>query len=72
MSGSTASESRVFGRDETKAREVAEQLDVGMVGINSAPDPPCGGVKSSGVGRELGRFELDEFENKKLVKDLAT
>ena len=32
----------VFGRDEAKAREVADQLDVGMVGINttikSAPD----------------------------------
>ena len=41
----------VFGRDETKAREVADQLEVGMVGINttikSAPDLPFGGVKSS-------------------------
>lgn len=62
----------VFGRDETKAREVADQLDVGMVGINttikSAPDLPFGGVKNSGVGRELGRFGLDEFANKKLVR----
>ena len=41
----------VFGRDEIKAREVADQLEVGMVGINttikSAPDLPFGGVKSS-------------------------
>ena len=66
----------VFGRDETKAREVADQLEVGMVGINttikSAPDLPFGGVKSSGVGRELGRFGLDEFANKKLVRVLET
>ena len=50
----------VFGRDETKAREVADQLDVGMVGINttikSAPDLPFGGVQGLGDGRELGRF----------------
>ena len=66
----------VFSRDEAKAREVADQLDVGMVGINttikSAPDLPFGGVKTSGVGRELGRFGLDEFANKKLVRKLAT
>lgn len=65
----------VFGRDESRAREVADQLDVGMVGINttikSAPDMPFGGVKNSGVGRELGRFGLDEFANKKLVRHVG-
>ena len=59
-----------------QGREVADQLEVGMVGINttikSAPDMPFGGVKSSGVGRELGRFGLDEFANKKLVRVPAT
>jgi succinate-semialdehyde dehydrogenase/glutarate-semialdehyde dehydrogenase len=62
----------VFGNDEERAQEVAGRLDVGMVGINttvkSAPDLPFGGVKASGVGRELGRFGLDEFANKKLVR----
>ncbi len=66
----------VFGSDEARARAVADQLEVGMVGLNttvkSAPDLPFGGVKSSGVGRELGRFGLDEFANKKLVRQLTT
>ncbi|QNF95395.1 NAD-dependent succinate-semialdehyde dehydrogenase [Janibacter sp. YB324] len=64
----------VFGSGSKSTRDVADQLDVGMVGINtlikSAPDMPFGGVKNSGVGRELGRFGLDEFANKKLVRTL--
>lgn len=64
--------SAVFTRDDQQAAYVADRLDVGMVGLNttvkSAPDLPFGGVKSSGIGRELGRFGLDEFSNKKLVR----
>jgi acyl-CoA reductase-like NAD-dependent aldehyde dehydrogenase len=64
----------VFTRDEAEAHYVANRLDVGMVGVNttikSAPDLPFGGVKNSGIGRELGRFGLDEFANKKLVRIL--
>ena len=45
----------------------------GMVWINStsktAPDLPFGGVKGSGVGRELARFGFEEFANKKLVRN---
>ena len=44
-----------------------------MVWINStsktSPDLPFGGVKGSGVGRELARFGFDEFANKKLVRN---
>jgi len=62
----------VFSRDLDEAARVADRLDVGMVGLNttikSAPDMPFGGVKNSGIGRELGRFGLDEFANKKLVR----
>jgi succinate-semialdehyde dehydrogenase/glutarate-semialdehyde dehydrogenase len=64
--------SAVFSGDLDEAHEVANRLDVGMVGLNttvkSAPDLPFGGVKNSGIGRELGRFGLDEFANKKLVR----
>lgn len=62
----------VFSSEPGEAEQVADRLEVGMVGLNttikSAPDMPFGGVKSSGVGRELGRFGLDEFCNKKLVR----
>jgi succinate-semialdehyde dehydrogenase/glutarate-semialdehyde dehydrogenase len=64
--------SAVFSGDPDQADDVANRLDVGMVGLNttvkSAPDLPFGGVKNSGIGRELGRFGLDEFANKKLVR----
>jgi acyl-CoA reductase-like NAD-dependent aldehyde dehydrogenase len=64
--------STVFTQDAQLAQEVADQLEVGMVGLNttikSAPDLPFGGVKKSGIGRELGRYGVDEFANKKLVR----
>lgn len=62
----------VYTSNQTAAREIAAQLESGMVWINSisrtAPDLPFGGVKLSGVGRELGRFGINEFANKKLVR----
>ena len=64
--------STVFTSDPLKADRVAEQLETGMVWINStsktSPDLPFGGVKGSGVGRELARFGFEEFANKKLVR----
>lgn len=64
--------SAVFTESEELAGEIAEQLDVGMVGLNALvrtqPNLPFGGVKASGIGRELGRFGLDEFVNKKLIR----
>ncbi|GAA1245682.1 succinate-semialdehyde dehydrogenase/glutarate-semialdehyde dehydrogenase [Microbacterium phyllosphaerae] len=66
--------SSIFTRDAALADTIAEQLEAGMVWINStsksAPDLPFGGVKRSGVGRELARFGIDEFANKKLVRVL--
>ncbi len=67
--------SAVFASDLGEARAVADALDVGMVFINentdSHVDLPFGGTKRSGVGRELGRFGLDEFVNKKLIRTPA-
>ncbi len=61
----------VFGSDEAAAVEVAQRVDSGMVYVNettgTAPDLPFGGVKRSGVGRELGPFGIEEFANKKLI-----
>ncbi|KAM6517268.1 succinate semialdehyde dehydrogenase NADP+ linked [Fusarium solani] len=45
--------------------QVAEALEVGMVGVNvgvlSACESPFGGVKESGYGREGGRHGIDEY-----------
>ena len=61
----------VYSADTAKAQEVADQLDTGMVWINTAQgsvaDLPFGGTKRSGVGRELGPYGIDEFVNKKLI-----
>jgi acyl-CoA reductase-like NAD-dependent aldehyde dehydrogenase len=66
--------SAVFTEDKQQAAYVSDRLEVGMVGINttikSAPDLPFGGVKSSGIGRELGKFGLNEFANKKLIRTI--
>ncbi len=65
--------STVFTTDPEKANRVAAELETGMVWINStsksAPDLPFGGIKRSGVGRELARFGFNEFANKKLVRN---
>lgn len=62
----------VWSTDLDNARTVAEQLDVGMAFVNehgtTLPGLPFGGVKRSGVGRELGPWGMDEFVNKKLVR----
>lgn len=62
----------VFGADITAAKEVADALDVGMVTINgpsgTQEDLPFGGVKLSGVGRELGAYGMSEFVNRKVVR----
>ncbi len=62
----------VYSRDPQAANSVADRLEAGMVGLNtvirSQPGLPFGGVKASGIGRELGRFGLDEFANKKLIR----
>ncbi|MEW5937617.1 MAG: aldehyde dehydrogenase family protein [Candidatus Thermoplasmatota archaeon] len=55
----------VWSEDMKKAREIAEQLDAGIVWINTHMHPeisaPFGGMKRSGIGRELGIHGLMEY-----------
>lgn len=63
--------SAVFTRDIVKAHRVARNIEAGMVWINSSNDSdfriPFGGVKQSGIGRELGEAGLDAYTNKKAI-----
>jgi succinate-semialdehyde dehydrogenase/glutarate-semialdehyde dehydrogenase len=64
--------SYVFTSDSEQALRVADRIEAGMVFINvvgaEGVELPFGGVKASGFGRELGRFGVDEFVNKKLIR----
>jgi len=60
----------VAGRDEARARAVADRLAAGRVIINAAPmEPmaPFGGFKHSGIGRENGVFGLEAYLEPKAV-----
>jgi succinate-semialdehyde dehydrogenase/glutarate-semialdehyde dehydrogenase len=62
----------VFGTDPARNRRVADQIESGMVYLNSAggsqADLPFGGIKRSGMGRELGPAGIEEFMNKKSIR----
>ncbi|MGV0808642.1 NAD-dependent succinate-semialdehyde dehydrogenase [Mycolicibacterium setense] len=64
--------SYVFTTDADQAARVADRIDAGMVFVNAVgaegAELPFGGIKRSGFGRELGRFGMDEFVNKKLIR----
>ena len=66
--------SYVFSTDPDQAQRVADGLDTGMVYVNGVlldgAELPFGGVKNSGFGRELGKYGMDEFVNKKLIRVL--
>ncbi|WP_417277726.1 NAD-dependent succinate-semialdehyde dehydrogenase [Celeribacter sp.] len=54
-----------YTRDLARAWKVGEQLEYGMVGINtgliSTAEAPFGGIKSSGLGREGSKYGIEEF-----------
>jgi succinate-semialdehyde dehydrogenase/glutarate-semialdehyde dehydrogenase len=61
----------VYTRDVKRALRVCEALETGMVGLNqgmvSNVGAPFGGVKQSGIGREGGKWGIEEFLETKYV-----
>ncbi len=61
----------IWSRDRERALRMANELEAGVVAVNSLiksdPRLPFGGVKKSGIGRELSRFGLYEFMNIKSI-----
>ncbi|XP_013138128.1 PREDICTED: glutarate-semialdehyde dehydrogenase DavD [Papilio polytes] len=59
----------VFTRELGQAFRMSRQLEFGMVGINdgilSAAEPPFGGVKESGIGREGSKHGIEEYTDLK-------
>jgi succinate-semialdehyde dehydrogenase/glutarate-semialdehyde dehydrogenase len=61
----------LWSSDRERAQKIAMELESGVVSINSLvksdPRLPFGGIKKSGIGRELSKFGLLEFMNIKTV-----
>jgi acyl-CoA reductase-like NAD-dependent aldehyde dehydrogenase len=61
----------IWTKDLEKGERMARQINAGMVYVNgivrSDPRLPFGGVKESGLGRELSRYGLLEFTNIKSI-----
>jgi acyl-CoA reductase-like NAD-dependent aldehyde dehydrogenase len=54
----------VFSEDTSRAYGIAQQLEAGNVGINTAQrnhEAPFGGFKMSGIGRDGGDFGLHAY-----------
>lgn len=66
--------SSVFATDPKRAMAFGRQVEAGMVYINnvggSQADLPFGGIKRSGIGRELGYLGIEEFMNKQVIRVL--
>jgi acyl-CoA reductase-like NAD-dependent aldehyde dehydrogenase len=65
----------VWSKNPARANAVAARIEAGAIFINdfvrSDPRAPFGGVKGSGVGRELGALGARELTNAKLVWETA-
>jgi succinate-semialdehyde dehydrogenase/glutarate-semialdehyde dehydrogenase len=61
----------IWSRNIERAELLAARIETGTVAINdmvkSDPRLPFGGVKKSGIGRELSHFGLKEFVNVKTI-----
>ncbi|MCB1497414.1 MAG: NAD-dependent succinate-semialdehyde dehydrogenase [Bauldia sp.] len=62
----------VFSNDADRAQRTAEQLEVGMVGINevllASAEAPFGGIKESGYGREGGSIGIKDYLEPKFIR----
>lgn len=61
----------VWSDDDDRADQVARRLRAGSVHINDAPNDllsPFGGYKQSGMGREMGRYGIEEFFEVKSIR----
>ena len=60
-----------YTTDLAKSWRVSEQLDYGMVGLNtgiiSTEMAPFGGVKESGIGREGSKYGVDDYLEMKYI-----
>ncbi|MCG2623185.1 aldehyde dehydrogenase family protein [Arthrobacter sp. I2-34] len=65
----------VWSPDAARAHAVASRLEAGTVWINQhtlvEPDAPFGGWKASGIGRERGRWGLDEYLETRVINARA-
>ncbi|MGO9614168.1 MAG: NAD-dependent succinate-semialdehyde dehydrogenase [Dissulfurispiraceae bacterium] len=61
----------IWSRNLKRAEKIAMEIEAGFVSINdmvkSDPRLPFGGIKKSGLGRELSHYGLKEFVNVKSV-----
>lgn len=61
----------LYTRDVNRVHRITEALDYGMIGVNApmvgAASTPFGGVKESGIGREGGKWGVEEFTELKYV-----
>ncbi|MFJ8247015.1 NAD-dependent succinate-semialdehyde dehydrogenase [Peribacillus asahii] len=60
-----------YTKNLSRKYRVSEQLNYGMVGVNDAipfaVQVPFGGVKESGMGREGGKYGLDDYLDIKMI-----
>ena len=61
-----------YTRDNSRVWRVSEQLEYGIVGVNSGiistEVAPFGGIKESGIGREGSKYGIDDFIELKYVR----